>query len=396
MPDSVTQILKSGPPGTKLNIAVLGDGFAAADQTAYNNKVQELLLDGVFGHDYFYEDKSAFNIFRVNLISNAVGRQPARLRRERHADRRRRRHDRQHDAQEHGARLHLQRLVGALLARVRRQHGDARPERARHLGAGLRPRRHHPERARLRRVRRRRLPDRHARVELGGHGARVRPRHRRARRRVLPAGHVLAAASRAQSTSPINTNRATLKWRQFVNPATPVPTGVRRRRPALHRLQQARQARRLEQRSETSACSRAAARGRSGIYRPVVNCRMRGNSPPFCPVCYTRMKTQCEPYAEHTFLKVLRRRFQRRRQGRPPRPQRQLDHASTARTARSSTSCSAPSSGCRGRGSSSPATGSTSATSTATARTRSSSSTAPTGSWSTSACSPTTATTASS
>ena len=32
MPDSVTQILKSGPPGTKLNIAVLGDGFAAGDQ----------------------------------------------------------------------------------------------------------------------------------------------------------------------------------------------------------------------------------------------------------------------------------------------------------------------------------------------------------------------------
>src|SRR5262245_62432466 len=69
MPDSVTQILKSGPPGAKINIAVLGDGFAAGDQTAYNNKVQELLLDGVFGHDYFYEDKSAYNIFRVNLIS---------------------------------------------------------------------------------------------------------------------------------------------------------------------------------------------------------------------------------------------------------------------------------------------------------------------------------------
>ena len=49
MPDSVTQILASGPPGAKQNIAVLGDGFAAgADQTAYNNKVQELLLDGVF------------------------------------------------------------------------------------------------------------------------------------------------------------------------------------------------------------------------------------------------------------------------------------------------------------------------------------------------------------
>jgi len=69
VPDSVTQILASGPPGTKKNIAVLGDGFAAADQQAYNDKVEELLLDGVFGHDYFYEDKQGFNIFRVNLIS---------------------------------------------------------------------------------------------------------------------------------------------------------------------------------------------------------------------------------------------------------------------------------------------------------------------------------------
>ena len=73
MVDSVTQILNSGPPGTKRNIAVLGDGFAEADQTTYNNKVKELLLDGVFGHDYFYEDMQAFNIYRVNLISNESG-----------------------------------------------------------------------------------------------------------------------------------------------------------------------------------------------------------------------------------------------------------------------------------------------------------------------------------
>ena len=73
MPDSVTQILRSGPPGAKKNIAVLGDGFAAADQTAYNDVVDALLIDGVFGNDYFYEDAQAFNIFRVNLISSQSG-----------------------------------------------------------------------------------------------------------------------------------------------------------------------------------------------------------------------------------------------------------------------------------------------------------------------------------
>ena len=46
MPDSMTQILSSGPPGTKVNIAVLGDGFAdGADQTTYNNKVNDLLFN---------------------------------------------------------------------------------------------------------------------------------------------------------------------------------------------------------------------------------------------------------------------------------------------------------------------------------------------------------------
>jgi hypothetical protein len=53
MPDSMTQILSSGPTGTKVNIAVLGDGFAdGADQTIYNNKVNDLLINGLFKNDY--------------------------------------------------------------------------------------------------------------------------------------------------------------------------------------------------------------------------------------------------------------------------------------------------------------------------------------------------------
>src|SRR6266849_10236874 len=69
MPDGMTQILSSGPPGTKVNIAVLGDGFAAGDQSSYNNKVNDLLFNGLFKHDYYFEDIQAFNVFRVNLIS---------------------------------------------------------------------------------------------------------------------------------------------------------------------------------------------------------------------------------------------------------------------------------------------------------------------------------------
>lgn len=75
MPDSMTQILKAGSPGTKVDLVVVGDGFAAGDQSLYNEYVDDKLMKDVFGRrgDYFYEDAQAFNIYRVNLISNNSG-----------------------------------------------------------------------------------------------------------------------------------------------------------------------------------------------------------------------------------------------------------------------------------------------------------------------------------
>jgi hypothetical protein len=58
MPDSVTQIRNAGPVGSKRNLAVLGDGFTDADQTSYNNWVQDTVLGGVFANDYFYAGAS--------------------------------------------------------------------------------------------------------------------------------------------------------------------------------------------------------------------------------------------------------------------------------------------------------------------------------------------------
>ena len=97
----------------------------------------------------------------------------------------------------------------------------------------------------------------------------------------------------------INTNRATLKWRQFVSPATPVPTGTgacadynAAPKPAGW------------SNSDDAGLFEGGGTWSLGIYRPAVNCRMRGNSPPYCPVCYTRMKSNAEPFAQHTFQNV--------------------------------------------------------------------------------------------
>jgi hypothetical protein len=41
MADSMTILRRAGAAGTKRNIAVLGDGFAATDQAAYNQWVDD-------------------------------------------------------------------------------------------------------------------------------------------------------------------------------------------------------------------------------------------------------------------------------------------------------------------------------------------------------------------
>ncbi len=56
MADSVTVRPAAGPPGAKRNLAILGDGFTAADQAAYTPWVDTTVMAGVFAHDYFFEE----------------------------------------------------------------------------------------------------------------------------------------------------------------------------------------------------------------------------------------------------------------------------------------------------------------------------------------------------
>ena len=182
-----------------------------------------------------------------------------------------------------------------------------------------------------------------------------------------------AAASRVPWTSRSTPTVPRLKWGKFINPTTPVPTGHgRRRAPGTTRAPKPAgwsddQDVGLFEGGNTTT---------RGIYRPVINCRMRGNAPAVLPGLLHADEAPMRPVHRAQLPQRLRRRLQRRRQGRRPRPQRQLDPCSSAPTAPSSTSPSAPWSACPARGSSSPTTSSSSATSTATARTRSPSTTA--------------------
>lgn len=69
----VTKILDNGPDGERLVFAVLGDGYALGDEAKYRDDVDRLLLNGVFSNDGFGASRLAFNMYRVDLVSSASG-----------------------------------------------------------------------------------------------------------------------------------------------------------------------------------------------------------------------------------------------------------------------------------------------------------------------------------
>src|SRR5262245_20027713 len=64
-----TKLINNGPDAGKKILVVMGDGYASADQTTYNNDVDTLVRNGVFGNDFFRENQNGFNVYRLNLIS---------------------------------------------------------------------------------------------------------------------------------------------------------------------------------------------------------------------------------------------------------------------------------------------------------------------------------------
>jgi hypothetical protein len=300
VPDSVTQILASGPPGTKKNIAVLGDGFAAADQQAYDDKVKELLLDGVFGHDYFYEDKQGFNIFRVNLVSVDSG-----VSQKRYDE-----HGTPADASDDTVisttikDTALGYIYSGSWAHCWLEGGANTGTLVQNALTTW-------------------VPDHDLVVVIlnepgwggcGGGGFQIVTLAGDWTVMAHEFGHGTGGLADEYCQNPgtfpgsepgnvditVNADRATLKWRQFVNPSTPLPTG-------------------------TGSCAGYTAASRppgwsdsddvglfegggtwsTGIYRPVINCRMRSNSPSYCPVCYTKLKQTLDPWTGHTFEHVV-------------------------------------------------------------------------------------------
>jgi hypothetical protein len=303
MPDSVTQILRSGPPGTKLNIAVLGDGFAAADQADYNQLVHDVLIEGVFGNDYFYEDAQAFNIFRVNLISTDSGVS------QRVYDEMGTPSDGSDDVVVSttlrdtalgyiysGSWAHCWLEWGANTATL---VDDALTTWVPDFDLVLV------------------ILNESGWGGCGGGGFQIVTRGGSWTVMAHEFGHgtggladeycqpgTYTGAEPGAVNVTANFNRNTLKWRRFVKPATPVPTGVNANpgNGACTGWTVGTQPADWSSSDDVGLFEGAQYRD-SGKYRPVINCRMRGNAPPFCPVCYTELKSKMYPSTGHSFHK---------------------------------------------------------------------------------------------
>lgn len=304
MADSVTVLQDVGTNGKK-TLAILGDGFAAGtDQTTYNDYVRDVVMKQVFGSGYYNEDAGAWNIRRVNLESVHSGAStrtwnlngtPSNLADDTSTENI---FDTSLRIISNGEWWHnwfengngTQGRIDAALAKwapgadftliivnstlpgglrtgsvlkVTTQEGWATI--AHEMGHGFGD-----------------LADEYSATGKGAYTA--------------------GEPGRVNVT--INTKRSTLKWRQFVAGGTPVPTGVG-------------SAAGWTVGTKPSGWDDASDAGlfeggstfETGIFRPVINCRMNSNTPVFCPVCYTELKDTHHHAAEHSFKRTVPGRF---------------------------------------------------------------------------------------
>lgn len=72
-PATVTTLHRSGSNGSKYNIAIIGEGFTAANQDTFNDYVDDVILDMFRNRDIHPEVLNAINLFRINTFAQDNG-----------------------------------------------------------------------------------------------------------------------------------------------------------------------------------------------------------------------------------------------------------------------------------------------------------------------------------
>lgn len=292
-----TKIIDNGSDSGKKVLVVMGDGYTAADQATYNTQVANLVTNGVFGNDFFREQHNAFNVYRLNLNSTESGVS------QKTYDTNGTPSDPDDDTvtSQTTKDTALRYIYSGVWAHCWLEHTYV-------LGIDL-----------TESLKNSALSDNglsHADYvvvllnEPGYGGCNRGPRDI-----VQPgssawttvaheAGHGIgglrdeysASGTGAYSGSMVNTlncsteaNRSTNVWNRFISPSTAVPTTF------LAGMDS----------NRTVGAFEGCKTYETGIYRPVSSCRMKSNSPNYCPVCQTLLRKTLYPNLDHDFTTAI-------------------------------------------------------------------------------------------
>jgi IgA peptidase M64/VCBS repeat protein len=284
-----TKLIDNGPDTAKRVLVVMGDGYAAgADQAKFDGDVDRLLTSGVFGHDFFKENQNAFNVYRLNLVSaeSGIG---------------------QRVYDEHGTPFDatddtivsttvrntaLRYLYSGSWAHCWREGTATTDGLVAAALAGV-PRHDFVVV----------LLNQDSYGGCGGGGFQIVPRGITWEVLDHEFGHGIGGLhdeyfvpGRSYTGDPIEgpncstvLDRSSVFWRRFISPLTAIPTVFG---PGMDA-------------NRTVGLFEGCGTATTGLYRPVDNCRMRSNTPDFCPVCYTYLKKPLFPYLQHDFAHAV-------------------------------------------------------------------------------------------
>ncbi len=279
---TATHLLTSGPVGQKYTIAVIGDGFAANDQAAFDAWVNREVIDGVFARGPFWEDMNAFNIIRINAVSTDSGVTLV-------------------DAQGRVTNSRNTALDFRFSGNWSRCWNEPGPQTQARLGALLKN--YAPSASFVIIV----LNgvgggcNRGSQVALGSRVDWHVLQHEMGHMAGLGCDEYVGGTPKAYTNGEpgcpnltINTNRQTLKWGAFVDPATPLPTTFSASTMNV---------------TETAGAFEGGSIGdqaySSGIWRPTSDGAMRSNLEAFGPVDYDVIKQKFDQKHAYTFLDAL-------------------------------------------------------------------------------------------
>ena len=277
---TVHRLIDNGPDGAKVTIVAVGDGFTVYDQHAYDDAVDSLLTTGLFAHDYYADNRDAFNLVRINVYSAQSGVSTKTYDDDGNVTAQTMR-DTALGAIFNGDWAHCWvedgpdtgRLLNDLLAQYAPEHRLVilllnNPGFGGCGGGGR------------------------ATLPLGVTWATIAHEFGHALGGLADEYHnedkAWTGGEPGEPNATKNTLRATLKWGWAVAATTPLPTGgddFKPPKPAGWNDNQG-----------VGAFEGGHGNFATGVFRPVINCRMKSNNPPFCPVCNAAMSAQTNPF----------------------------------------------------------------------------------------------------